>query len=62
MTTKRKLREQIYNLNHRIEDLEERLCPWNLTSGNLLIKLQHMVYLIIMIPIISINALIVVRK
>lgn len=27
MTTKRKLREQICNLNHCIEDLEERLCP-----------------------------------
>ena len=27
MTTKRKLREQICNLNHRIEDLEELLCP-----------------------------------
>lgn len=27
METKRQLREQICNLNHRIEDLEERLCP-----------------------------------
>lgn len=27
MTTKRQLREQIIHLNHRIEDLEERLCP-----------------------------------
>ena len=27
MTTKRQLREQILHLNHRIEDLEERLCP-----------------------------------
>ena len=28
METKRQLREQICNLNHRIEDLEERLCPY----------------------------------
>ena len=27
MTTKRQLREQILHLNHRIADLEERLCP-----------------------------------
>ena len=37
METKRQLREQILHLKHRVEDLEERLCPceshqWQLTG------------------------------
>lgn len=40
MTTKRQLQEQIIHLNHRIEDLEERLCPceshqWKLVSSKI---------------------------
>lgn len=29
METKRQLREKILHLEHRVEDLEERLCPCN---------------------------------